>query len=229
MPSMPRPAPLTLAAAIWLGPVASAHAGMPSIMLTDIARLRLQSISFFLACALVCAWIVRRIWNGLRADFPRLPYLSFGKATGLITLWGLLFLLVLTMISGSRELLTPGAWTKSGATFKLATPPDPAREARRQHLDRLRIALWTYARGHDRCFPPNLDAPEIPEEAWQMPDPSGMRYIYRGGLSLDAGATPLAFEPGIFGPERFVLRADGVILAMTPEELEPALKVGGMR
>ena len=36
-----------------------------------------------------------------------------------VVLWGLLFMLVLTMISGARELLTPGAWEKKGATYQL--------------------------------------------------------------------------------------------------------------
>jgi hypothetical protein len=36
-----------------------------------------------------------------------------------VTLWGLLFLLILTMISGARELMTPGAWEKHGSTYRL--------------------------------------------------------------------------------------------------------------
>ncbi len=35
-------------------------------------------------------------------------------------IWGLLFVLVLTMISGARELMTPGAWEKEGFTYVLA-------------------------------------------------------------------------------------------------------------
>ena len=33
--------------------------------------------------------------------------------------WGSLFVLVLTMISGARELMTPGAWKKDGITYVL--------------------------------------------------------------------------------------------------------------
>src|SRR5262245_43624975 len=99
-------------------------AGMPSVTLTDAARLRVQNISFFLACVLVCAAIIRFLWNYLRKDFTFLPRLSYGKALGLVTLWGLLFVLVLTMISGARELMTPGAWEKQGATYRLKGPPD---------------------------------------------------------------------------------------------------------
>lgn len=39
---------------------------------------------------------------------------------GLVVLWGLLFIVVLAMISGARELMTPGAWEKQGATYRLA-------------------------------------------------------------------------------------------------------------
>src|SRR5690348_1354111 len=84
-----------------------ARAGMPSLTLSDVAQLRFQVISFFLVCFLICSWVVQRIWNSLRRDFPKLPRLSYKRSVGLVLLWGLLFLLVLTMISGARELMTP--------------------------------------------------------------------------------------------------------------------------
>lgn len=97
-----------------------AQAGMPSpITLTEIGRMRVEAISFFLAVLLVSGFLIRLIWNNLRKSFTRLPYLSYGKALGLVILWGLLFLIVLTMISGARELMTPGAWEKQGATYRL--------------------------------------------------------------------------------------------------------------
>jgi hypothetical protein len=94
-------------------------AGMPSLSLTDIAALRMQSISFFLLVLLLCAWGVMALWNALRKDFPKLPVMSYGRALAVMTLWGLVFVIVLTMISGARELLTPGAWQKDGMTYKL--------------------------------------------------------------------------------------------------------------
>jgi hypothetical protein len=97
-----------------------ALAGMPSITFTDVARLRLQTISFFLLGLLLSAAVVMAVWNSLTRDFPRLPRLSYFKATGLVILWGLLFVVVLTMISGARELMTPGAWEKDGYTYKLS-------------------------------------------------------------------------------------------------------------
>ena len=62
------------------------------------------------------------LWNRLRRDLPRLPRLSYKMSVTLVGLWGLLFILVLTMISGARELMTPGAWEPNGATYKLKAP-----------------------------------------------------------------------------------------------------------
>jgi hypothetical protein len=214
---------------VMLGPAKFALAGMPTVLLNDLVRMRLQAISFFLLCFLLSSWGVQRIWNAARHDFPRLPRLSFARANGLVALWGLLFVLVLTMISGARELMTPGAWKKEGITYKLADDVptvDPAaeqREMRRRHaLDRLRAALWTYARHHDGRFPPNATPPEIPEDTWRVPDPSEMRYLYRPGLVADRDALPLAYEPGIFGHERFVLLTSGEIVRMDDQKLTKA-------
>lgn len=101
---------------------AIAKAGMPSVTLTDFARLRLETASFFLVGLLVSAAVVRWCWNLLARDFPRLPPLRYGGALGLVALWSLLFVIVLTMISGARELMTPGAWVRQGMTYKLAPP-----------------------------------------------------------------------------------------------------------
>ena len=98
-------------------------AGMPSFGLTDIAHMRLETISFFLLVLVLSAWGVQKLWNGLTKDFPKLPRMSYARAVGVICLWGLLFVLILTMISGARELMTPGAWEKHGATYKLKEQP----------------------------------------------------------------------------------------------------------
>jgi hypothetical protein len=203
-----------------------AHAGMPMVTISDIAQMRLEAISFFLGCFLVSSALVWKIWNAARNDFPRLPYLTYWRATGLVALWGLLFLLVLTMISGARELMTPGAWHKQGFTYKLVENDAVAKAAasqhdqvRRQALDRLRAALWTYARHHDGKFPASSAPPEIPDETWLVPEPSGMRFFYNGGLIADQGRKPLAYEPGIFGKERFVLFSSGEIARLSEDEL----------
>src|SRR5437879_1673197 len=113
----------SVALVVALATPAVAVAGMPSPpQLTDVARLRLETLSFFLVVFLACGKGLQLLWNWLRSDFTRLPRLSYFKALGLLTVWGLLFAVVLTMISGARELLTPGAWEKVGITYRLAGP-----------------------------------------------------------------------------------------------------------
>jgi len=104
---------------ILLVAAAPAHAGMPTITLTDVARARLDTISFFLVALFVLALFFKLLWNYLARDFPRMPRMTYRRALAAMTLWGLVFLIVLTMISGARELLTPGAWKKEGATYRL--------------------------------------------------------------------------------------------------------------
>ena len=108
-----------LALAVLALPAAPAFAGMPVITLTDAAELRLSGISFFLALFLVSAWAFKLLWNSLRRDFTRLPALTYRRALAAVLLLGLLFNLVLLMISGTRELMTPGAWERNGVTYKL--------------------------------------------------------------------------------------------------------------
>ena len=211
-----------------------AVAGMPSITLTDVARLRFEAISFFVALFLGSTWCVRAIWNGLRGDFPRLPRLSFARASGLVAIWGLLFLLVLTMISGARELMTPGAWKKQGLTFKLAdapkvepaSPPD-TEPARRATMERLRGSLWRYAELHEGRLPAGRVESGFADQEWLIPDPAPIHYVYVPGLRVDSGKFAVAYEPGIFGPDRLVLLADGSIAKMSLEAIQKAKPPGG--
>ena len=139
------------------------------------------------------------------------------------------------MISGARELLTPRAWRKEGYTFKLNDAPKPPTEPERESmphahsLNQLRIALWTYARGHGGRFPQNDKVPEIPDEVWRVPDPSDIQYVYVGGQTADRGSTPLAWEPGIFGKDRLVLFSSGEIRRMNAEEIRKTRVVEGSR
>jgi hypothetical protein len=148
-----------------------------------------------------------------------------------VTLWGLLFVLVLTMISGARELMTPGAWQKQGWTYKLAKdrddgpPADPLETARKQKLEELRFALWDYARTHDGQFPSDISSAGFVESRWVVPDASGMRYVYLGGQSGRRDA-PLACEPDIFGTHRYVLFASGEIRRLDAAEFDRAVGAG---
>lgn len=227
----------------------SVDAGMPTVTLadipraarevsrtglTDLARQRLEVISFFLLAMLGCAWVVQRVWNSLRKDFPVLPRLSFCRALGGLVLWGLLFVLVLTMISGARELMTPGAWEKHGLTYRLANTPPPASEdqisARYEAIARLRNWLFAYAAQHGD-FPSRDKADVIPKELLHVPNTLRGEYVYVGGRYLkpeDADdrrdSTPLVYEPDTVGTDRLVVQVDETILWLPESEIEAALK-----
>lgn len=207
---------------------AVALAGMPFVALSEAAEKRFEAISFFLVLFLLVTLAVWGLWNRLRRDVPRLPRLGFGAALALVALWGLGFQLVLSMIAGGRELMTPGAWRKSGATYTLTqTAPPTDKElvlqARRQRLEELRVALWAYAAGHGRQFPPSDLGPGIPEERWRVLGDSGLHFIYVSGQKADSGAAPLAYEPGLFGRERWVLFTDGDIRQLPIDAIHTAL------
>lgn len=217
-----------------------ARAGMPSFTAADIGRrlglseltrARLEAISFFLASLLVCAWVIQGLWNGLRKDFPRWPRLSFGKACGLIFLWGLLFVLVLTMVSGARELLTPGAWIKDGWTHRLANQESETATveiaARHQAMERLRDALFRYAEQNAGAYPERPPAHGLPDVLRDVRTVRGQRYEYLGGRqpALDeprSRAAPLLYEAETFGPDRLVILTDGSIVWMPVSEIEQA-------
>ncbi len=112
----------------------SAFAGMASLLPSDWTAERgpvetkvvpasyhwqVQTLSFFLVTFLVGTKAVQAIWNAARRDFTFLPRLSYARALSLTLLWGTLFVVVLAMISGARELMTPGAWRKQGWTYQL--------------------------------------------------------------------------------------------------------------
>jgi hypothetical protein len=198
-------------------------AGMPSVSLTDVAKLRLENISFFLVGFFVCAFLIKLLWNYLARDWTFLPRLSYGKAVGLVALWGLLFVLVLTMISGARELMTPGAWEKKGFTHQLVDEAKAKRlQERKGQLEKLRAALWKYADEHGGKFPVVRSDPAIAAALWNVPHPTGTQYLYAPGERGNS-TTPLAFEPELFGVDRLVLCVDGEIRTMTSDEIARAL------
>ena len=205
-------------------PINGLLAGMPVPMwvLTEVGKGRLSSISFFLMGLLVSALVVRWMWNWLQADFPKLPRLTYGKSLAAVSLWGVCFILVLTMISGARELLTPGAWKVSGATYSLTTNGSSSKSGdstadttllseRTKKLEALRFALWQFAATHAGHFPSEAEAGEMTGSLWEVPDPSAMRYVYIAGLEATSAHRQLALEPDLFGPERLVLWTSGQI------------------
>jgi hypothetical protein len=231
---MRRTTPLILACLLTLGQASAVIAGMPAPLPTDPERIlrlsepvqaRLQTISFFLLVILVCAWVVQGLWNYLRRDFPRVPRLSYPKALAGVLLWGIAFVIVLAMISGARELMTPGAWQKQGFTYKLVqsaptnTPETGQLALRRQQLEHLRVALWQFAATHNGRFPTKKEAGEISDELWSVPGLPGLRYLYVPGLSVSLPKSLLAYEPELDPEHRIALQTNGDIVSLSSVEI----------
>lgn len=226
------------ASVVLIGLPALAHAGMPSVNLTDLGRMRLSALSFFAVGFLVSAWGIQRLWNRLQRDFPKLPRLTFSAAAGVVFLWGMLFVLVLTMVSGARELMTPGAWERQGLTYKLSsaddavvepTPDENLLRSRKQRLQKLHAALLRYAARHEGRYPSDVEADAIDPEAWMLPDRLGVRYIYSPGRSAKDIANVVAYEPQVYEDPQLVLWTDGRVQPMSGAELADRLKAGDTR
>ncbi len=196
---------------------ASARAGMTVYGLNDFYETRLQDISMFLVVLLLCSAGLMGLWNVLARDFKSLPRLKYRHALALSVIFGLAMLLILTMISGIREVLTPEAWRKQGTAYKLNSPA--MEEERRLGLARLRDALHQYAQAHEGKFPPHDFVPEIPDKLWETVDYRRSRFEYQHGLTLADTNRVLAWEPERFGNRRYVLFVGGEIKSLTKEEL----------
>lgn len=200
-----------LALFAWLSTCGLASAGMTVITLTDIARARIDALSFFLFTYLVIAWVVKLIWNQLAKSFVSLPKLKYLQALGVVFMTGLMFYVVLTMISGARELLTPGAWEKQGTGYRLRedgpTPPD--KEERRQALRRVQEAIWEYAKANGGNAPASPLVEGIDPALWEFA--GGGLYCLMPGVRPAVGRDILVYEPSSAGGRRFVLIADGSI------------------
>lgn len=211
----------------------SAYAGMPTVSLSDLGRLRLSTISFFLLLVVLSAIGIRFLWNSVRRDFPKLPMLSFRGALTGVLLWGLVFVVVLTMISGARELMTPGAWVKNGLTYRSADQPlqtdaerisaEVARQLKEQtaritRLQLLGTALREFADQHNGAWPTAEEFRLLPSELTTLPGDVQADYLYRSVASdkpqpaavLEDVAVVL--EPDMFGEgQQFALYRSGVV------------------
>lgn len=196
-----------------------ANAGMPTppmYTLTELARLRLTDISFFLMLFIVGALIIRLIWNSLHTDFPLLPKMTMKIAMLANLMFAFAIATILTMISGARELMTPQAWTKQGIINR--TKLDMQRQ---QNMEYLRLALFDYAKANNGKFPATAFDPQIPEKLWLVEDKK--RYEYVTGLTTQADTSIVAYEPEAMPKPRYVLHANGVIEKLHTLQLNQAL------
>jgi hypothetical protein len=138
-----------------------------------------------------------------------------------------LFVVVLTMISGARELMTPGAWKrdKDRLTYSLADG-NSAQEyaeslsaARIKRISRLGSELAAFAESHHGRYPTREEMGQIDDESWKLPDPAGLRYIYLPDRER-AGSHILAYEPNFYEDESWALMTDGSLEQLSIEEIE---------
>lgn len=196
---------------LWLLSSGSAFAGMTTVTLTDIASARIDAISFFLFTYLLISWFVKLIWNQLAKTFSSLPRLKYREALGVVFVSGLLFYVVLTMISGARELLTPGAWEKQGNGYRLrGEEVEPmSKSERRDALELLKNGIWEYAKSNEGKAPSGPFSGDLEDELWEFGD--GGMYALVPDVKVGAGREVLVYEPASAGARRFVLLADGSI------------------
>ena len=197
------------------------RAGMTAYDLNDLVRLRLEDISFFAVLFFASGWLIRSLWNVLARGVPSLPRLPYRQALALTTILSLGMLLVLSMISGARELLTPEAWRRQGNAYKLNAPENEA--VRLRNITSLKAALFDYASRHGGKFPLHDWGAEIPQRLWEA-DGEGTHYLYfapsmKGGLD-----ELIAAEPLNFGDQRYVLTASGEIELLRAEAIMDLLK-----
>lgn len=200
-----------------------AHAGMTVITLTDAARARLDVLSFFLFAYLVLGLAVKGLWNSLSRSHPRLPRLSYRNALALLLLSGLFLYVILTMISGARELLTPGAWEKQGIGYRLRQNEGKmeSKELRRSRFETLRDQIWEYAEDHQGEAPLSPFSGEVPRALWRLHD--GHYLGYSRPQKIGTGRDIVAYEPTSAGPRRYVLLNDGSIEDWSEGRLDSAL------
>jgi hypothetical protein len=201
------------------------QAGMTSYGIDSIAGFRLQALSFFLMLLLFLSWGLKRLWNGLRGAFPSWPILTFRWAFSLLLLFGLLIHMVLTMIAGARELMTPGAWQKDGSRYRLRAIPghdDVSRSQRLARLEEMKDRIWKYTLEHQGDVPDGPFGGEIPWQEWQAL--SGGFYCFLATKSIGGGREILLYEPAEAGTKRFVLLRDGSIEEWSESKINQALE-----
>ena len=96
------------------------------------------------------------------------------------------------------------------ASAKAAEPPAWHAE-RKLQLRTLYHALKRHAAEHGGKFPAGQSDPGLEADLWSSPHPSGVRYLYVPPTDGNGKARPLAYEPEVFGPERYVLFTDGEV------------------
>ena len=212
--------------------VQSVYAGMPMITysLSEYGANRLIGISTALfVVGVLAALPIMSCWNSLVAGNEDARFLrkwSYPKALGFTFLSGILFMLILVMVAGSRELFSPGAWVPDGVLSKTVFSVqmeklEQVQTQAEQNLDlmrrdaiiKLRDALRLYAKKHDGRLPGSIEELEF-VTLWDIPFASGMRYEYFPNEN-DANL-PLLREPSLLPNAKFSVGRAFEIVEVVP-------------
>ncbi len=178
----------------------SVFAGMPTVRLTPEVRGHLSGISSSLFVVLIVAsFLIFFCWNRFVRG-TELPKISWFKSIIVALLGGILFCLILVMIAGSRELLTPGAWKQNGVLYELADNqkdladmsaydpvtlvpmndlPESLAAARYAAVVRLRNELVRFQHDHFGRLPENIVISDFDPAYWVIPVSGGLTFVYQ--------------------------------------------------
>ena len=204
--------------------VLESQAGMTVFTLKDVAKTRIEVLSFFIVGYLLMAWGVKGMWNNLAKSFEKMPKLNYRRALCLSMVSGLFLYVVLTMISGAREVLTPGAWEKRGVGYKLRDElGDLSSGEREEKIKRLKNALWAYAKDHEGKLPKGIFDSSFKETGlWKLPKDVAY-YGFRHRDQIGWGLEVLVYEPAVVGSKRWVVLTDGSIQQWDEYKLQQSL------
>lgn len=204
----------------WLPPIVFAGMPSPQLVVTELGKRRLEEISFFVLCFFLGAAVFRLLWNLVQKDIPWWPRLSYRGTLGLLCVWGCLLTVVLSLISGARELMTPAAWRPTGITYQVAPGGESEivdlnqREERSSRLETLRKMLWKYAAEHQGEFPSKAEELKtIPDSYWIAVPGTRLKYIYTPVATALGEFSPLVTEPEFFDDGQLVLKRNGEVIS----------------
>ncbi len=201
------------------------QAGMPSpeLILTELGKRRMEELSFFFVVFLLTAAVVRWLWNYVQVEIPTLPRLTFRRTIAILLLWGMAMTVVLSLISGARELMTPAAWEPNGITHQLKKQPsdEQPQDERRARLERLRTLLWQHAATHDGQFPSKSASESSADDVWMAQPQGRLKFIYIAGLSAKSEEAILVYEPEIYDDGQYVLMTSGRIAKLSDISVMP--------
>lgn len=195
-------------------------AGMPSIRLTPEVHNNLTGISFALFVILIVVSLLIFICWNLLFRGKDLPKITWFKSLIIALLGGVLFCLILVMIAGSRELLTPGAWKQKGVLYELSEKevvlsrmpaydpqtllplndlPESLVAARYAAIVRLRNALVQFQKDHDGKLPESIAKSGFVLDYWTIPASGDLFYVYQPKDNKYIVVTPFNDETPVFG------------------------------